>query len=746
MPQSRATLIARLDLAKFINNLTSHFAREKDFVFVGDRAFFATILQELDSSNVTLKPPPSLKPLDTPLMHLSKRGVLGLEDIFAFVQIIRYFLYLKSQNIESTPHLGAWLEKINVPNNIIELDSIFDEKSAIKSGVSAEIDSLNLSIKHNKKAIDSQMAKILESSALNAYLVDKSVHYINQNECLLLRAGHAHVLKGMVLERSSGGFFYVMPDSIMRLKDKESALQDSLEAHLYNLCKAFSATLGKNLAFLKFINTAFDTFDHIYARLSFARHLNLNFIYEMAKDSSVILKDFKHPALKEPKPLDISFLGGVLMITGVNAGGKTMLLKSLLSACFLAKYLIPMQINVKHSKLAHFKHIIAIISDPQNASNDISTFAGRMLELSEVLNNKNMPHQHILLGIDEIELGTDSAEAASLYKVILEHCLENHIKVILTTHHKHLAALMANKREVQLCAAMYDIEAQMPLYTFLEGSIGKSYAFESALKYGIPKHIVESAKLSYGADKERLNDLIERSSELELNLKQKQESLDSSIYDYQKKLEQLEAQKEQHIKDFNALKSQLELSFSQATQVLKDAIKADSKEAHKALNKAHSIIKDTHKLAPKAESKPLKVGDRVIYQGAVGQILSIKNSQCEIRLDSGFKLKTTLSALKISLTPKLKPKAPKIKLESSQSVNVSCDLHGLRGEEAIEKLDVFLSNALIAGYDEVIIYHGIGSGILSKLVQGFLSTHPKVVSFSDAPANMGGYGAKVVRL
>ena len=86
------------------------------------------------------------------------------------------------------------------------------------------------------------------------------------------------------------------------------------------------------------------------------------------------------------------------------------------------------------------------------------------------------------------------------------------------------------------------------------------------------------------------------------------------------------------------------------------------------------------------------------------------------------------------------------KIAQNKSVGVSLDLHGMRGEEAIEKLDELLSNALMAGYDEVLVYHGIGTGILSRLVKEYLQQHPKIISFDDAPANMGGFGAKVIKL
>ncbi|TLD92900.1 endonuclease MutS2 [Helicobacter magdeburgensis] len=752
--QDYEMLISRLDLVAFIEKFASFFAREKNkdshststfpiFALPGDRQFFSSLLQELDS--VELKPLPKLAELDTPLIHLQKQGTLQLNEIFSFSQLVGYFLYLKKHITDSTPRTKAWCDKILIPEVIAKLPTFFTQKGEITKGIYPHIDELYSQIKQTKIRIDESLQKLLHTQALLPYLVDKSVHYINQNECLLLKAGYNHSIKGMVLERSQSGFFYLLPDSILTLKERQNTLKDSLEESLYLICKELSSTLAKHLPFLKFLNHCFDIFDSILARLSFAKALNLSFIYALDSKNHIILHEFSHPALHSPKPLSIDFSGDCLMITGVNAGGKTMLLKSILSACFLSKFLIPLKINPHHSKIPHFKHINAILSDPQNSKNDISTFAGRMLEFSQILNTPNL-----LLGIDEIELGTDADEAASLFKVFLEHLLENKAKILLTTHHKHLAALMANNPLIQLCAAMYDIHAQKPLFEFLNGSIGKSYAFETAQRYHIPSTLIAKAKSVYGADKQRLNELIERSSTLEITLEQKNKQLEQRIIEYDKKILSLKEQEEQQKKEFQALKHNLQNQYHKATQALKDALKAkESKEIHKAFNTAHAILKPTPTAKqPHSKAQNLQVNDYVKYQNTRGKILSIKGETCLVELESGMKLKEKIANLKkTQQSPKsLNLQKTTFKIAQNKSVGVSLDLHGMRGEEAIERLDEFLSNALMAGYDEVLVYHGIGTGILSRLVKEYLQQHPKIISFDDAPANMGGFGAKVIKL
>lgn len=738
--QPHHSLITRLDIADFLNTFRTYFARDKSFIPQGDRIFYAQILQELD--NLPISPPPQIQNLDTAFLHLQKYGTLSLDTIFTFMQIVRYFLYLKTRITEST-HTKIWLDKILIPRSICDMVQIFDENGELKIGIYPHIDALQIQLKQNKMHINAQINAILHTNTVTPYLVDKSVHYVNENECLLLKAGYHHAIKGVVIQRSQNGFFYLVPDSIIALKERQDTLKETLQEQLYTLCQTLSETLHKHLSFLRFLNHAFDTFDHIYARLSFAKAYNLSFMYEISKQKDIILRDFSHPALAKPKPINIHFYGDVLMITGVNAGGKTILLKSLLAACFLTKYLIPFKINPHHSQIPYFKHIIAIISDPQSSKNDISTFAGRMLELKHVLSLQNL-----LLGIDEVELGTDADEAASLYKVLLEHLMKQKAKILLTTHHKHLAAIMAHNPQVQLCAAMYDVEREMPLFSFLDGSIGKSYAFESAKRYGIPATLINEAKAVYGKDKERLNELIERSSALEIALEKERENLKRKIEEYDKKILSLKADEEAQKLAFDTLKNELESTYHQAKLTLTTALKTqESKQMHKALNKAHKILSHLP-IKPQETTKAFTVGTYVKYKNSKGKILKIKDDMCIIELESGFRVKEKMQSLRASPVTFHTHHTTKtnISFQQPKSAGVSLDLHGMRGEEALEKLDEFISAALVAGYDEILVYHGIGRGILSKLVAEYLKSHPKVISFSDAPAQMGGFGAKIIKL
>ncbi len=733
------SVVSKLDLGDYIDSFLNFLSREKPLFIEGDINLHYRLINELSKADFT--PPKRVKNLDKELTHLKKFGVLKIDEIYEFVKIVNYFKYLKS--IKLPDLIEEWLNKIVIPEPIDEIVSYFNEKGELREDIDEKMLSISKALEKNKERIREALNRLLSSQKLSNYLVDRQIHYVNDVEALLVRGGFNHVLKATVVGRSSGGFFYVVPQKIESLKKEESALLSKRDELIYGYEKSISQTFNKFLKFLSFINREFDRFDHYQARVFFAKEKDLNFILP-SKDRKIILKNFIHPALHDPKPINVEFEKKILMITGVNAGGKTMLLKSILSAVFLAKYLIPMQIDKHHSKIAHFKDIVAVVDDPQNVKNDISTFAGRMVEFSRLFSKNNF-----IAGIDEIELGTDSDEAASLFKVILESLLHKDIKIVITTHHKRLASMMATNDEVELMAALYDEVNRRPTYEFLKGTIGKSYAFETALRYGIPQNIVAKAKEVYGEDKEKLNELIEKNIELELSMKKQKRELEENLKRVKKQKESLREEREKFQESIKELKAKLEMEYMEAVNEAKRAAKEKSlPEIHKTLNKAYKkreAIKDI--VEEKKSMVSFQKGDRVKYNKTKGVILSLKKDEALIELDEGIKMRVPIKDLKRSGNPpKIKPKTPSLKVEKPKQASITLDLHGLRSDEAIEKLDKFLSDALIEGFDEVLVYHGIGTGKLAYAVREFLKTHPKIKSFQDAPPSMGGYGATIVKL
>jgi len=731
-----AELFGKLDLLSHLKALEHFFSRPQNISIGGDQERHFRFIEALDG--LEFKAPPKSVPFEGSINHLKKQGVLRFEDIFELIKIVRYFRTMRNNNY--TGLIGEWMGTIHIPEPFTEIDEYFDATGIFIEAKDEELFRIAQRIKAIKSDIQESIKRLFFTQKLSPYLVDTQIHYINDEECLLVRGGFNHVLKGSVIGRTSAGFFYVAPDSILRAKEQLRYVNQERDAALYAYAKKFSTKLSPLTPFIGFIDREFERFDHYQARVLFARANNYA-IVKPQNNNAIVLDEFAHPALHKPKPISVEFRGNLLMITGVNAGGKTMLLKSILSACAMAKYLIPMKLNPHKSCIGSFKRLEAVIDDPQSVSNDISTFAGRMVQFSHLFEHKNA-----LVGVDEIELGTDSDEAAALFAVVLDELIKRGQKIIVTTHHKRLAALMADRDDVELLAAIYDEERRVPTYEFLNGTIGKSYAFETALRYGINANIIAKAKEVYGENHEKLNILIERGSEMERDLKRKNKEVDEKL-DVLKEQEQLLKDGRENLRqelesEKNRLRAQYDLAINEAKEAARGL---DMAAIHRQLNKAASMIPKNP--VPKiAEPEPInyEVGQAVKYRAQRGTIVSLGNKDAMIEVE-GMRLRVKLTELKPSgnLPKKIKPSHT---AQIDQKSGLKLDLHGLRGEEACERADKFLSDALLQGFDEVIIYHGIGTGKLSYAIKEFLKIHPSVKSFADAPAHLGGFGAKIVRL
>ena len=729
-------LVDQLDLGEYIKSFQHFFSRQKALYIEGDQELHFRYIKALDK--IEFKAPPKIAEFSSIKGHLKKRGVLNFEQIFEIIKVVRYFRYLKNREIEGI--IGEWMNKFVFDERFLEIEAFFNSDGTFNENLDEMLYGLGARIKEHKSNMSGSLKRLMAGSKLSGYLVDTQVHFINDEECLLVRGGFNHVLKGAVIARSSGGFFYVSPDVILKAKEQIRYIEQEREAIFYSYAKTFSAKLAELQPFINFIDKEFDKFDNYQARVMFAKSKNLQ-ILKAKNDSKIVLNGFSHPALHKPKPVDVDFSKNILMITGVNAGGKTMLLKSILASAFMAKYIIPMSINEHKSHIGSFKNILSIIDDPQNVKNDISTFAGRMKEFSKIFK-----FHSALVGIDEIELGTDSDEAAALFKVILDDLIKKGQKVVVTTHHKRLASLMADRDDVELMAAIYDEDRRVPTYEFMHGIIGKSYAFETASRYGISHQIVEEAKIVYGDNSERLNLLIERGSQLERELKQKHKKVDEELEKIENKKRELKQEKENLFNEIQQEKSLLKKNYEVAIEEAKKAAKAgDSSAIHRAMNKANKKLPKENKQERTKQPVEFKVGDKVKYHSQKGIIISLKDKKEAMIEIEGMRLRVKTTQLKHTQIIKQKPRTD-VNLKVEKRSGLKCDLHGMRADEATEVLDKFLSDALIAGWDEVIIYHGIGTGKLSYAVKNFLKAHPRVKKFEDAPPQFGGFGAKIVTL
>ncbi|MCF6216884.1 MAG: hypothetical protein L3J58_12025, partial [Emcibacter sp.] len=357
-------IISQLDLSEHIKLFKSFFSRNTSLFMEGDQNLHFNYIKALDK--LEFKAPPKVSDFNTIKSHLKKKGILNFEQIFEIVKIVRYFRYFKNRDIDGL--IGEWMNKFIFDERFLEIEKYFTHDGKFEENLDENLFELSQRISEQKSNISSSLKRLIASQKLSSYLIDTQLHLINDEDCLLVCGGFNHVLKGSVVGRSSSGGFFVTPDSIMKAKEKIRFINQEREAIFYTYVKKFSSSLGELQSFINFIDKEFTRFDNYQARVLFAKSKSLQ-IVKSKNNNKIILNSFIHPALHHPKPIDVDFSKNILMVTGVNAGGKTMLLKSILASAFMAKYIIPMKLNEQKSHIGTFKNILSIIDDPQNVKN-----------------------------------------------------------------------------------------------------------------------------------------------------------------------------------------------------------------------------------------------------------------------------------------------------------------------------------------------------------------------------------------
>jgi len=450
----------------------------------------------------------------------------------------------------------------------------------------------------------------------------------------------------------------------------------------------------------------------------------------------------------------------VIIITGPNAGGKTVVLKSigLLSALVQSGIHIPVSPD---SNFHLYDNILIDIGDEQSIEDDLSTFSSHLKNILYVLENASSSS---LVLLDEIGTGTDPSEGASLAAAVLIKLRDSNSTVFASTHHGSLK-LIANDEDKFINAAMeFDHENLSPTYKFKLGVPGSSYAFEIARRIGIDDSLLKSASLYIDTDKHKIEKFLieveKKSSTLEKklrNLEIENTRLAGLSNLYKKNLETLEKEKKEILKK---VKIDAEDYLTNANRKFEKIIKEirESNASREAIKKSKEIISELKEeninlFTPVTElhkdDSDFDKGDyvRIKDTTTTGKIFSLDKSKNRVVIQVGvLKMKVNLDNLlhekeSSSKQNKLNYKNYKVPLR-----DFLLDIRGEKPEEAEFEVIKFVDDSYVSGHERIEILHGKGTGALKKTVKEILSKHDKVKDFYFAPLEAGGEGVTIIEL
>jgi len=651
-------------------------------------------------------------------------------------------------------------------NLLNEIRNKIDPEKRVRSNASEELKKIRNQINVKTGRLRERVNKILIKLAKKG-MVQESIVTIKEGRMVIpLKEEFRKQFEGVIHHKSAtGATLFVEPLEILEMNNEISELYAKEEKEVIKILKELTCKIRNNSEEIIKGQKILERVDFINAKALLSKKYDVkkpvpvqNFNLELIKACHPILLMKKEKS--EIAPLDIK-LGGkfnILLITGPNAGGKTVALKTvgLLSMMLQAGILIPASAD---SKIPVYKNIFAEIGDLQSIENDLSTFSSHISNLKNILNNSD---RHSLVLIDEIGTGTDPNEGAAIAKAVLLELLKRRISTIATTHQSSLKGFAYETEGIENASMVFDPEKMQSTYKLRMGVPGSSYALEIAKKFGLDEKLIENAKQYLGSERVKFEDLIKQ---LEAKLESTQKELDyytkkKSMAEGLEKLYQRE--KDKLVKDRAGIHKK---AVEEAEEIVKQAGKAVEKAifelkkkaaSKESIKKAKEIVKEKKIELNKAKKKLRKTekekrdfytDDLVTVKGTnyTGRIIQKSKIEDKVWIEIGnMKMEIATDKLKLQETEEKntqsKDRIPDVYIENK------LDLRGLDSIEALNKLENYLKEASIQELNKVYIIHGKGKMILQNKVEKYLKSCNFIESFRLGKPAEGGYGVTVVKI
>lgn len=711
-------------------------------------------------------------PLRAALKRAALGGVLTMRDLLHIADSLRVSRELQHYVAEAED--GVMVQAIHrlflqdglereISDAILTEDSMADTASRTLYSIRQKLRAKNDQIKI-------RLNSILSDAAQAGYLNENLITMRDGRYVLPVKAAHRNQVKGVVHDSSgSGQTTFVEPLAIVELNNEIRALEGEEQEEIQRILAALSQETAEFEEELVGNEQVLIHLDFTFAKAQYALQSGSS-QPRFSTDRSIAIQEARHPLLgRKVVPIDIR-LGKdytVLIITGPNTGGKTVTLKTLglLQAMAQSGLQIPARAP---STMGIFSSIYADIGDKQSIEQSLSTFSASMTNIVHIL---SLADQDSLLLFDELGSGTDPTEGAAMAMAILKKLRDRDIRTVATTHYAELKLFAIREEGVQNASVEFDVETLSPTYRLLIGLPGRSNAFEISKRLGLSETILTEARsyLDQGtmhfenvlADIERSR---KESEEDRLQIRREREAYQEKLLVMKQELEQAQQAYERRMQKAEQQAKDIVKEARETAQNMlrdaKDALKEERPALDRAYNKVHESAKDFEKKHQKVKADANRPGPQNLQIGESVKILSLNQAGVLVEgPDRNGEVKVQMGILSVKSNVRdlarvgdaehiVAPKAPSsfVSVNTSQNSLPYLDLRGERFEDAMQRVDKYLDDCVLAGYNKVRLIHGKGTGALRKGIHERLKIDRRVVSFAFADAREGGAGATDVVL
>lgn len=677
-----------------------------------------------------------------------------------------------SKNPEIYPQLYLLAQPVAITSQLAQQIHIkIDDKGQVKDSASADLGRIRKKLRDEQARVRRLTDQIFKSAVGSNWVPEGALPTIRDGRVVIpIMAEHKRKLKGFILDESATGqTVFMEPAEMLDANNEIRELEHEEKREVIRILKALTDEFREQLPVLKSSFRFLAQIDFIRAKAKFALEIEADKPI-LEKQPELTWYNAKHPLLylslkgkREVVPLSIELnqQHRMLLVSGPNAGGKSVCLKTVGLLQYMAQcgLLVPLS---DRSRVGIFQDIFLDIGDQQSIENDLSTYSSHLKNMNVFMHSAT--HKSLVL-LDELGSGTDPNFGGAIAQAILESLLQKKVWGVATTHYYNLKLFASQHMGIRNAAMRFDDKNLIPLYVLDIGKPGSSFALEIAKKTGLPAKTLEEAEKLVGKDLagfETLARSLEKERQ-ELTVKisrlERQESeLKQSLTRYQSLSSELESKKKEILNKAKEDASKLLKETNREIEKTIRHIKENKAEKKETLRVRKNLETLTHKVAtPVAQEAPaaakLKEGDRVriVGQEGSGVILSIQGKHATVQfgllksVTNLNKLEKITAAVEKEISAKLRSAGINL-MEKRAHFNPTLDIRGKRVEEVTGILDQYLDTAILLGQGEIRILHGKGEGVLRKIVRDHLRKYKEVASANDEHVERGGDGITVVVL
>lgn len=677
-----------------------------------------------------------------------------------------------SKNAEVYPQLHLLSQPITISGHLAQL--VFgkiDDKAQVKDSASPDLGRIRKRLRDEQSSLRKLAEQIYREAVHSNWVPEGALPTIRDGRVVIpIQAEHKRKLKGFILDESATGqTVFMEPTEMLDANNEIKELEHEEKREVVRILKTLTDEFRIQLPALKISFRFLAQIDFIRAKAKFSFEINADKPI-LERDQELTWYNARHPLLylslkgkREVVPLSIELNAEhrVLLVSGPNAGGKSVCLKTvgLLQYMVQCGLLIPVS---DRSRVGIFNDIFLDIGDQQSIENDLSTYSSHLRNMTVFIQSAT---DKSLVLLDELGSGTDPNFGGAIAQAILDSLLRKKVWGVATTHYYNLKLFASQHVGIQNAAMRFDDKNLIPLYVLDIGKPGSSFALEIAKKTGLPEKTIEEAEKLVGKDLAGFETLV-RSLERErqelsvkiVKLEKQEQELKQSLFRYQSLSNELETKKKDIInkakEDASKLLRETNREIEKTIRHIKEN-KAEKKETLKVRRNlqtlSHQVTAEKQKEIRPVET--LKEGDRVriVGQEGSGIVLSIQRNNVTVQfgllksVTKLHKLEKITAAVEKEIGARLRSAGINV-IEKRANFNPTLDIRGKRVDEVTGILDQYLDTAILLGQGELRILHGKGEGVLRKIVREHLKNYKEVASVKDEHVERGGDGITVVVL